>query len=149
MKFQFPLIVFSRLDYELFLKSNKPEEVVLAILADIKHDDPEIVVQRIISRIDETSQSDFSLKRYFQQLRVLAQLRSLESQIDTTMDSIAEYFSEERDVLYIRGFRKAKEQFVKRMIQKMNLTVEQIAEIAEVPTDFVLTVKADLAKKPV
>ena len=68
------------------------------------------------------------------------------------MDSIAEYFSEERDVLYIRGERKGKEKverkLVSNLLKKMNLTVEQIAEIAEVSTDFVRAIKADLAKKP-
>ena len=103
MKFEFPLILFAQLDYQLFLASEKPEEIILAILADFKQQNPEMVVRQVITRIDETAQGDFAVKRYFQQLRVLAQLRNLETQIDKTMDSIAEYINEEKDVLYVRG----------------------------------------------
>ncbi|WP_460954792.1 hypothetical protein [Spirosoma litoris] len=76
MRFEFLLIIFAQLDYQLFLTSKKPEEVVLAILADFKQENPETVVRQVIDRIDETAQGDFALKRYFQQLRILAQLRN-------------------------------------------------------------------------
>lgn len=151
MTFNFPLIVFAHLDYQLFLTSEKPEEIVLAILADFKQQNPETVVRQVINRIDETTQGDFALKRYFQQLRVLAQLHSLESQIDKTMDSIAEYINEEKDVLYVRGQRKAKEaserKVVSNLLKKASLSIEQIADIVEVPTASVLDVKNSLLKE--
>lgn len=63
------------------------------------------------------------------------------------MDSIAEYINEERDVLYVRGERKAKTKMVINLLPKLNLPMEQIADIAEVTPDFVLEVKASLAGK--
>lgn len=146
MQFDFPLIVFSQLDYELFLRSNKPEEILLAILGDFKGRSAEEVVQQVVSRIEETTQGDFSLKRYFQQLRVLAQLRNLQAQIDRTMDSIAEYINEEKDVLYVRGERKAKGKFVTYLLKNTTQTIQQIAETAEVSVDFVLELKRNLAE---
>lgn len=151
LRFKFPLIVFTDIDYTLFLRSDKPEEVLLAILANFKGQSADNVVRQVVARIEETTQGDFSLKRYFQQLRVLAQLRNLEAQIDKTMDSIADYINEERDILFVRGERKAKvaaeRKFISNLLKKMSLSVEQIADIAEVSTDFVLEVKANLAKK--
>lgn len=151
MKFEFQLIAFSQLDYALFLKSEKPEEILLAILADFKQQNPEAVVRQVIDRIDKTAQGDFSLKRYFQQLRVLAQLRNLQTQIDKTMDSIAEYIDEERDVLYIRGERKGisegNRKFVTYLLKNTSKTVEQIAETADVSISFVLELQAELAGK--
>ncbi|SOD98467.1 hypothetical protein [Spirosoma fluviale] len=148
LTFDYNLIVFAELDYQLFLTSEKPEDVVLAILADFKQQSPETVVRQVIDRIDQTAQGDFAMKRYFQQLRILAQLRNLQTQIDKTMYSIADYFSEEKDVLYIRGQRKAKEakerEVVRNLLKKANLSVEQIADIVEVPTAFVLKVKNSL-----
>ena len=41
MTFEYPLISFSELDYEIFLKSNKPEEIILGILANFKNEEPE------------------------------------------------------------------------------------------------------------
>lgn len=152
LQFEFSLLVFSQLNYTIFLRSDKPEEVLLAILADFKQQTPETVVSEVIRRIDETAQGDFSLKRYFQQLRVLAQLRNLETQIDKTMDSIAEYINEEKDVLYIRGQRKAREeenraretekqQLVERLLTRGKLTILEIAEDCGVSTDFVLDIQ--------
>ncbi len=145
MTYKFSLISFSELDYKIFLQSSKPEEIVLGILADFKQEDQENVIKRIIFRIEETTEGDFSLKRYFQQLRILAQLRNLELKLKTAMESIAKYISEERDVLYLRGKDKARQEeqtkFVFNLLSKLELTIEQIADIAGVSVDFVKEIK--------
>lgn len=147
MTFEYPLISFSELDYEIFLKSNKPEEVILGILANFKNEQPEKALQQIINRIDETSDGDFAFKKYFKQLRVLSQLRNLDLKLKTVMDSIANLISEERDVLYMRGLNKGKETFVTYLLQEANRTIDQIADIAGVSVDFVETVKKKLENK--
>lgn len=145
MQYRFPLISFLEIDYHIFLKSEKPEEIILGILADFKQETPENAIKYIIERIEETTEGDFSLKRYFNQLRVLAQLRNLELKFKDAMDSIAQYISEERDVLYLRGIdkgeEKASERFVGNLLAKMSLTLEQIADIAGVSVEFVKSVK--------
>ena len=76
----------------------------------------------------------------------------LETQIDKTMDSIAEYINEEKDVLYIRGQRKAREEenraretdkqnLVARLLGLGKLTMLEIAESCGVSTDFVLDIQ--------
>ena len=80
LKFSYPLISLSTLDYHIFLNSNKPEEIILGVLANFKGENPEYALKQILIRIKETSKGDFSLNRYFNQLRVLAQLRKLESE---------------------------------------------------------------------
>ncbi|RDB03506.1 hypothetical protein [Runella aurantiaca] len=151
MSYNFSLISFSELDYKIFLKSSKPEEIVLGILANFKEEDQENVIKRIIYRIEETTEGDFSLKRYFQQLRILAQLRNLELQLKTAMESIAKYISEERDVLYLRGKDKARQEeqtkFVSNLLNKLELSIEQIADIAGVSVDFVKAIKQKLSSE--
>lgn len=61
------------------------------------------------------------------------------------MDSIAQYFNEEKDVLFIRGQRKAKEEVVSNLLKKATLSPEQIADVVEVPIAFVLEVQASLS----
>ncbi|MBN8822666.1 MULTISPECIES: hypothetical protein [unclassified Spirosoma] len=141
LRFRFPLISFIQIDYRLFLKANKPEEILLAVLANFNTSSPEAVLKSIIERIEETAKGDFSLRRYFSQLRVLAQLRNLELVLKTTMDSIAKFISEERDVLYLRGFdkgeEKAEERVVKNLLTKLSLSLEEVADIAGVSVEFV------------
>ena len=80
LKFSYPLVSLSTLDYHIFLNSDKPEEIILSILANFKGENPENALRQILVRIKETTKGDFSLSRYFNQLRVLAQLRNLEPQ---------------------------------------------------------------------
>ena len=155
VKFNFSLVTLSELDYHIFLNSDKPEEIILGILANFKGENPENALKQIIRRIEETTKGDFSLKRYFNQLRVLAQLRNLELNLKNAMDSIAAYIKEERDVLFLRGLDKgeanAREReltkFVSNLLQKLNLPFEQIADIAGTTVDFVKSIHRQLADK--
>jgi hypothetical protein len=147
LKFNFPLISLSNLDYHIFLNSDKPEEIILGILANFKGENPENALKQILVRVKETTEGDFSLNRYFNQLRVLAQLRNLELNLKNAMDSIAEYIKEERDVLYLRGQEREQMKFVTNLLQKLNLPFEQIADIAGVTVDFVKSVQRQLTGK--
>jgi hypothetical protein len=151
LKFSYPLVSLSTLDYHIFLNSDKPEEIILGILANFKGEKPEIALKQILVRVKETTKGDFSLNRYFNQLRVLAQLRNLELNLKNAMDSIAEYIKEERDVLYLRGIDKGQQteqmKVVTNLIQKLNLPFEQIADIAGTTVDFVKSVHRQLTGK--
>ena len=147
LTFNFPLISFLALDYRLFLKSNRPEAVLLGILANFDGDNIEVALRQIIERVDETSSSDLSFKKHFNQLRVLAHLRNLGIKLDKTMDSIAPFIKEENDVLYIRGQRKAKEVFARYLLTEANLSVLQIAKAVEVPVEFVEEVRQKMTDK--
>lgn len=150
MKFDFSLISFADLDYQLFLKSKQPEEIVLGVLADFKGESTEKVLEQIIQRIDETTNGDFALKRYFKQLRVLAQLRNLgENLKDIAMDSIAKFVSIEKDAAYMIGQDKAREQeqtkFVTNLLTESDFSVKKIAEITGVSVKFVKKIQQDIA----
>lgn len=146
MTYEFPLITFAEIDFHIFLKSDKPEEVILGILANFKGEEPENALKQIIQRIEETTEGDFSLKRYFNQLRVLAQLRNLELKLKTAMDSIAKYISEERDVLYLRGQEKEQTKFVTNLLADSDFSIERISKIAGVSLEFVKSIKEKLSK---
>ncbi len=151
LKFSYPLVSLSTLDYHIFLNSDKPEEIILGILANFKGENPENAIKQILVRVKETTKGDFSLNRYFNQLRVLAQLRNLELNLKNAMDSIAEYIKEERDVLFLRGLDKGKEKeqvkFVTYLLQEGNKAYDQIADIAGTTVDFVKSVHRQLTGK--
>ena len=141
LKFNFPLFSLSEMNYRIFLKSDKPEEIILSILANFEQDAPENALKHIINRIEETTDGDFSLKRYFNQLRILAQLRNLDLKLKNAMESIAKYINEERDVLYLRGRDKEKEELVKKLLTKSKHTLAEIADFASVSIDFVIDIQ--------
>lgn len=146
----FPLTSFVELDYHLFLKSNQPEEVILSVLGNFGDESPETVLHRIIQRVEETTVGDLALKRYFSQLRVLAQLRNLEQTLkDLAMDSIAKFVSIEKDAAYLIGQDNAREQeqvkFVNNLLTETDFSVEKVAKIAGVSVDFVQNINQKLS----
>jgi predicted transposase/invertase (TIGR01784 family) len=152
MNFEYQLIALSTIDYHLLLRSDNPEEKMLAILADFGKDDPGRIIENIVNQIIVTSKGDFSKHRHIRQLRILAQLRNLEPESLRIMDSIANYISEEKDILYRRGERdgmekgmeKGKEIVVKNLLLNTNFTIGQIASLGHVTEAFVKKVKKTL-----
>ena len=144
LTFDFPLISFSTLDYRPFLRSIQPEEVLLSILANFDGDTVDVVLDQIVQRIEETSSGDFSFKKHINQLRVLAQLRNLGIKLKSAMDSIAQFISPEKDAFYLIGQERAEVRIVRGLLIKSDLSVEQIADVAEVSVEFVEEVKQKL-----
>ncbi|MGM9512099.1 hypothetical protein ACS5NO_30470 [Larkinella sp. GY13] len=53
------------------------------------------------------------------------------------MDRIAKFVSIERDAAYLIGFDKGEEKVVASLLKKLDYSLEQIADIARVPVEFV------------
>ncbi len=148
LTFNYNLLSLNTIDYRTFLNSNRPEEIILSILADFDKETSESALKHIISRLEETTEGDLALKRYFKQLRILAQLRKLEQKLkDIVMDNITKYIDEKRDVAFLVGFDKGKESFVIYLLQEGTKTVNQIATVAGVTIEFVKSVKRKLSAK--
>lgn len=145
MQYRFSLIAFTNLGYHRFLKSLQPEEVILGILANFQGESPETVIHQIIQRVEETTQGDFALKRYFSQLRILAQLRNLEQTLrNIAMDSIAKFVSIEKDVAYMIAREQEQVKFVSNLLTETDFPIEKIARIAGVSVEFVSHIQQKL-----
>lgn len=72
---RYNLVAFQQFDCELFLASTKPEEILFALLADYGENSPDIILERMVNRIHETTSGSLAFERYISQLRVLVQLR--------------------------------------------------------------------------
>jgi predicted transposase/invertase (TIGR01784 family) len=160
MSYKYQLIPLSTVDYHLLLRSDNPEEKMLAILANLGGGDPGRVIKTIVKQVVTASKGDFSKQRHIRQLRILAQLRNLEPESLRIMDSIANYISEEKDILYRRGelkgiekgikkgiekgIEKGKEAFVKNLLLNTDFTIAKIASLSNVTEAFVKKVKKTL-----
>ncbi|WP_149240188.1 hypothetical protein [Dyadobacter sp. 32] len=143
--FSFPLITFSEIDYRIFLASSKSEEVLFALLGNFGNDSPEIAIQRIIDRFEETTTGNFALKRRWVQFRILSQLRNLVVKTGKLMQSISTFFKEENDLLYKKGIEKGmskqelkdKKVFSTSLILKTAFDDAKIAGLVGVDVSFV------------
>ncbi len=152
LTFSFPVISFIDLDYELFLQSDKPEEIVFGILANFDQQLPTDALTRLLKRVQETTTGELTFSLYVNQLRVLSQLRNLQPSLNEAMLSISQFFKEEDDILFqhgeqrgeLRGEQKTKEQLIKNLLTKTTLTPDQIAEMAEVSVELVQKIASQL-----
>lgn len=81
----------------------------------------------------------------FNQLRVLAQLRSFDLKLNDIMDSIANLIREEKDIFYLRGQQKEQIKIVTNLLSQTDFGLEKIANIANVTVDFVKNVRDKLS----
>jgi len=148
MNFKYQLIALSAIDYHLLLRSDNPEEKMLAILANLGNGNSGPIIENIVNQVITSSKGDFSKLRHIRQLRILAQLRNLGPESLQFMDSIAKYITKEKDIFYQLGERdgmeKGKETFVKNLLLNTDFTVAKIADLSNVTEAFVEKVKKTL-----
>ncbi|MCY7352728.1 MAG: hypothetical protein LH606_19060 [Cytophagaceae bacterium] len=138
--FQFQLINITQFDYLRFLSSDNPEEVILAVLSDFGKEKPEQALSQIIHRLEETTTDQRTFQKHLRQLRILSKLRKLDLKFDDIIQNMAKYIDAENDYLVIN----AKSKFVENLLQKLNLSLEQIADLAGVSVDFVKKIQQKL-----
>jgi len=132
------------------LDSNIPEEIILSILTEYPRIDAEKVISKIIHKLKKVASSEAEFKRSLQQLITLSRLRKLEIQTQKTVNAMPITYDITTDGLYKQGIEQGIEQkevlIVKKALMKKKLTIEEIAELADVPIDFVLSIQAELNK---
>ena len=148
--YDYRLIALSQVDYKLFLQSKEPEEKLLSILANFGNEKEEQVLAAIIGQIRSAAGSDLMVGKYFNQLRVLAQLRNLPFKIEDMLDSISTFFKPEKDPVFKlgkeQGIELGKEQGIELgKEQGIELGKEQGIEQGEAKKGFVVV--ANLIEK--
>lgn len=149
LSFRFEVINMQDFSYELFLNSNKPEEIILAILADFGKTDSDTIIKSILQKIKDLPIENSIQKKTVIQLEVLSKLRKLQSQIIKHITAMALTYNIEEDLRYKQGqeIGKGKEK-IKIIINliKLNLPTEQIMQAAEVSKEFVEEISKQIKK---
>lgn len=149
--FEYTLISLRDFPYQVFLASDNPEERLLAVLADFGKDKPEEVITKVLQSVEKAESDGLEGNKYFEQLRILVQLRNLAKQFNIAMLKTSTFFKEERDPLYQKGEAKGLQkgaqnkgfEVVKNMLLSGRLTVAEIAVFAGVSEDVVHSIKAE------
>ena len=148
----FTLLDFSCLDPEELLRSDVPEEVILAVLGKFSTEQSLTFIKRILYRLKELSSDEKSLKKYINQLTILSRLRKLEAETKKQATDMPIHYDIETDGLYLEGIEKGEkkglEKAVKSVMSKLlNYSDDQIADLLGAPLDLVQKVRSSLKKK--
>ena len=137
------------------LDSEIPEEIILSILMDYKKVDAKKVIEQIIYKLQDLSKSESELNKFIQQLIVLSRLRNLHEEIEQKVNDMPITYDIKNDSFYNRGIREGREegreekqsQMISKALSQRVLTIEQIAEMAEVSIDYVLSIQSEPGRK--
>ncbi|MGB3585259.1 MAG: hypothetical protein WBA23_01910 [Tunicatimonas sp.] len=128
------------------LKSDIPEEIILAILTDYRSSDAEEVITKIIQKLKGVAANEAAFKKSLQQLVTLSRIRKLEEQTEKQIRAMPITYNIETDYLYNKGIENKTIAVVRRMLKDENLTVQQIANFADTTTEFVRKVQSEMSR---
>lgn len=144
------------------LSSQIPEEIILTILSDFEGKKPTEVLKSILGKLKEISGEEIALRKYIRQLSVLARLRNLTKETHKQIQDMGLIYNITEDYLYReglekgiekgreegmeRGVEKEKKEMVIRMLTDKTLSMEKIAQLADVTIDYVRKVAKESKK---
>ena len=147
VKFNFHLILMSDIDYEDFIHSPHPEDVIIAILCDFKDQTSSNIIKTIIKRLKKLATDELCLRKYLKQLEVLSKLRNLQEQTIKNINNMPLTYDLKTDLRYLAGAETKQRNMIIKMIKNMpDFALEQIAKIAEVPIEYVRNVHEEMKK---
>lgn len=111
------LIEMHELDYHYFLKSDIPEDVILAVLGNFDNEQAHAVLQKIIQRLKELISSKTTLQKYIYQLLTFARLRDFDITKEA-LEIMAITYNIEKDALYQKGLKKGEQKGYEKGEQK-------------------------------
>jgi len=145
LQFSFELINMQEIDYHQFVNSSKPEEVILAILADFGKDKAQTVIDTILERILIVTEPNLKREKTVRQLEILSKLRKLQAQIIKSLNIMALTYDIKNDIRYKEGKEEGLSIAIENLIAA-NLSQKQISEYLKIPLERVQKVAKSMKK---
>jgi len=142
LKFSYELKDIKDIECKELLESDNLEDKILAVLCKVKDFEKYIfsLIDELL-KLPEKQRADYIRKllitlNYRPKLKVKLKMLMEERKMPLT---ITEEMAKE-DPFYDLGFKKAKKEDIKKLYQKLKLNPQQIADVLDLPVDFVETV---------
>lgn len=164
LHFSYKIIALHEIDAQIFLDSNNPHELILAILCKYEKKNAPDVIKQILEKLLTITQNERELYEHTTDLEILSGLRKLQSETKKHLDKMPIIYDLKKDLRYKEGKIEGKiegeiEGAIKGEIKKARIatinmlklktfTLKQIADVLEVQLAFVKKVQAELAKNP-
>ncbi len=145
LDFSFEVISMQLIDYHKFLDSSKPEEVILAILADFGKEETQTAITTIVKKIMQITEPNLQQSKYVRQLEILSRLRELQEQIIKSLEIMALTYDIRGDIRFKQGKQETLVENIKGLIS-IELSFEKIAKALNVSIDFIEEVAKSMKK---
>lgn len=109
-RFKYNLIDMRDVDCEHFLRSERPEEVILAILCNYHKKGVTLFVKDVLHRLRDLVKDEALLCKYIRQVEILSFLRDFQEEVCKEVENMAIIYDLEKDVRFRQGKEKGKEE---------------------------------------
>jgi predicted transposase YdaD len=164
--YNFTLIDIQDIGYDIFLQSDVPEEIILAILGNNNGKTAETVITEVLEKLNTLSLNGVKVDKHIVQLKIISNLRNLQPLTYKLIKKMPFKYDLESDVAFIEGreigeargeargeergktegFSLASRQIVAQMLRKQKYSIEEIVENTYVSLETVLEIQEALEK---
>lgn len=155
LQFRFKNIFIQSYDYQLFIESKIPEEIILSLLANFGNVAPQKVLKRIVERLLDLEEGKISKRfeqKYANQLFVLSRIRNLEDETFKLLETMPLHYNIETDFLYKKGMQKGIEEgiekekiiFAKNLLKETSFSDEKIATLVGISEEETKEIRKQL-----
>jgi hypothetical protein len=151
--YEYEIYDFRNLDANDFLNSDAPEAVIFAILGDFKDDSPEIMIEKVLLRLNDLCTRKDELNKFAYQLQVLTSLRKFELIVELKIKnmSLVLDIDVKKSLFYLEGKEEGIEIGTIRIIEKMliskTLSVKAIANSTGIDEASILSIRNRLIQE--
>ncbi len=160
LQFSYKMIVLNEIDADLFLHSDNPHELILAILCHYDKKKAPDIIHQILDKLQKLARNERELHEFTTDLEILSGLRKLQSETKKQVDKMPITYDLTKDPRFIEGklegklegtiegeLKKARKAVINLLKNKI-LDIDQIAQVLEVPLDFIKKIQDELKKNP-
>ena len=142
VSFRFHVINMQTISHQEFIHSDKPEDVILAILCDFEDQEPEQIIETVLRRLKLLATDELDLRKYVKQLEILSKLRKLQEVTIKKLESMGLIYDLETDIRYLQGAKKERVKNQRTFILELfkefpSFSAEKIAKMVHTSKQFV------------
>ncbi len=137
--YSYELVSIQEFSYKEFIKTDKPDELVLTILSDFEDKSKEEIAKMIFSRAKELINETNQMGKFVNQIEVLSKLRNLEGFIqEFTQNIMALDLKLEDTFTFKQGEKKNRDKMILSLYRNTKLGIQKIALAADVSEQYVI-----------
>jgi hypothetical protein len=164
LSFRYNIIVMNQIDVDLFLNSSNPHEIVLAVLCKYTRKEAPKIIKQILEKLRAKAQNERDLHEFVTDLEILSGLRRLQSETKKQVQKMPVIYDLTRDIRFKEGVEVGLERGEKRgqklgelaqarltairMLNQEEFSIVKIAELLDVPLNFVVQIQKELQHNP-
>jgi hypothetical protein len=136
---KFEIINLCTIDSDKLLRSQIPEEFILAALSNYKREQTEEILRSIIKKLKNAIKDKALLQKYIQQLIFISRLRKIDDKTIKILQSMPILIDIENDTLFKQGISQGK---IEMIIQgfKSGISLELLSKISGIAVDEISSI---------